>query len=88
MKAKPFIALALLAVATTAWAGVVVTGYGSTRYYAASNTERKARDLARQKGTCYEYVDESRCTQSNGEWVCRTDVANHRGSCGGDKITP
>lgn len=89
MKRSVYIALGLLAVTATAWAGTIVTGYGPTRADAVDDAERKASRLAKQKGTCYEYVDASRCTQSNGEWVCQADVANHRGSCGGsDKIIP
>jgi hypothetical protein len=71
------------------WAGTIVWGYGTTRSEAVDDTERKARDLARQKGTCYEHVRPGSCRQDGGEWACSTDVANHKGSCGGgDKVRP
>lgn len=72
-------------------AGTSVTGYGDTRAEAAQNAEDKARQLAKQKKTCYEYVDESKCKKSSegGGWMCEADVANHNGSCGGDdKVRP
>lgn len=73
-----------------AFAGTSVQGYGDTRAAAVSSAENKARQLAKQKQTCYEFVDASQCTKStDGGWMCEASVANHQGSCGGsDKIRP
>jgi len=39
------------------------------RSAASNDAERKAQDLARQKGTCYERVRPEQCKQDGSEWV-------------------
>lgn len=91
MFGKTLIGFVVLTVcSTSAFAGTLVKGYGNTRADAVYNAENKAKQLAKQKRTCYEFVDDSQCSKSNeGGWMCEADVANHQGSCGGsDKVRP
>lgn len=85
MKKSRFMFIAVAVISIAAWAGTTVTGYGNTRSDAAYNTEQKAKNLAKEKGTCYDYVAPENCKNDGDGWVCTTDVANHSGSCGGGK---
>jgi hypothetical protein len=69
--------------ASFATAGEVVEGNGVTKEAAARAAEARARDLAREKGTCE--ITRSKLSQcireSDGTWTCYAAADNHGSSC-------
>jgi hypothetical protein len=81
---KATIAISLLSIASTSWAGDRVQGFGSSRGEAAANANENARIESQNrwgKRNCITPVRESDCRQDSGGWVCDAHVDNEAGSC-------
>lgn len=77
-----------LTVAPFAIAGETVAGSGATKASAADDANKRAAELAKQKGlsgtdgTCYTPAKIEECKKdSDGNYVCTAVAANHHGSC-------
>lgn len=80
--ASAAVLLSLFAVA--GFAGERVEGNGWTKESAARSAERRACQLARDKGTCeISRANLSRCKrEGDGTWTCQATADNHGASCG------